>query len=284
MKTRIASAVKEVIISDETPTVLIGERINPAGKKTLGESLKAGSMDIVRKEALEQVAAGADILDVNVGMFGVDEVTLLPQTVKTVTETVDVPVCIDSNNIEALTAALKICPGKPLVNSVTGEEKSLARVLPLIKEYGCSVVGLVQDDDGLPKSADKRVAIAHKIVERAEKAGIPRENIVIDCLAFAVGAEPAAGHITIETLRRIRTELGVNMTLGASNVSFGMPDRGLINCAFITMAIEAGATCLIVDTAKVRPTVLAVDLVLERDKHARRYIADFRKRQQAIAK
>lgn len=281
MKTRVSSATKEVIISGDGPTVLIGERINPAGKKSLGEALKNGDMEVIRREALEQVAAGADILDINVGMFGIDEVTLLPQVVKWVTEIVDVPVCIDSNNHDALAAALKICPGKPLINSVTGEERSLARVLPLIKEYGCSIVGLVQDDEGLPKSAEGRVAVAHKIVERAEKAGIPRENLVLDCLAFAVGADPTAGKITIETIRRIKGELGVNMTLGASNVSFGMPDRRLINCAFITMVIEAGATCLIVDTARVRSTVLAVDLLLGRDKYARRYIADFRKRQKA---
>lgn len=279
MKTRISSATKDVLISDDGPTVLIGERINPTGKKSLGEALKLGNLEVVRKEALDQVAAGADILDVNVGMFGVNEVTLLPQVVKLVAETVDVPICIDSNNHDALAAALKICPGKPLINSVTGEEKSLARLLPLIKEYGCSVIGLVQDDEGLPRNADKRVAIAHKIVERAEKAGIPSENLVIDCLAFALGADPRAGKVSIETIRRIKTELGVNITLGASNVSFGMPDRGTINCAFITMAIAAGATCLIVDTAMVRPSVLAVDLILDHDKHARRYIADFRNRQ-----
>lgn len=282
MKTRLSSATKEVIIEGDGPTVLIGERINPTGKKSLGEALKNGNMEVIRQEAREQVEAGADILDINVGMFGIDEVTLLPQVVKWVTETVDVPVCLDSSNHDALAAALKICPGKPLINSVTGEERSLTRVLPLIKEYGCSVVGLLQDDEGLPKNADKRLAIARKIVERAEKAGIPRENIVIDCLAFAVGADPTAGKITIETIRRIREELGVNMTLGASNVSFGMPDRGLINGAFITMAIEAGATCLIVDTAKVRPVVLAVDLLMGRDKYARRYIADFRRRQAAV--
>lgn len=280
MKTRVSSATKEVIISDETPTVLIGERINPAGKKLLGEALKNGNMDVVCKEALEQVAAGADILDINVGMFGIDEVALLPQVVKLVTGIVDVPVSIDSNNPDALAAALKICPGKPLVNSVTGEEKSLTRVLPLIKEYGCAVVGLVQDDEGLPKNADKRVAIAYKIVERAEKSGIPHENIVIDCLAFAVGADPTAGKVTLETIRRIKEELGVNMTLGASNISFGMPDRSLINNAFVTMAIAVGITCLIVDTSRVRPAVLATDLLLGRDKYARRYIADFRKRQQ----
>ncbi len=279
MKTRVTSATKEVIISDDAPTVLTAERINPTGKKFLQEALKNGDMDVIRKEAREQVEAGADILDVNVGMFGVDDVVLLPQIVKVVTETVDVPVCIDSNNPDALAAALKVCPGKPLVNSVTGEKRSLERVLPLVKEYGCSVVGLVQDDEGLPKSADKRLAIAHRIVEEAQKIGINPEHIVIDPLAFAIGADSSAVKVTVETISRVKQELGVNMTLGASNVSFGMPDRPLINAAFVTLVIAAGATSLIVDTAKIRPAVLAVDLLLERDKHARRYIADFRKRQ-----
>ena len=278
MKTRVLSSTQEVIISEDGPTVLIGERINPAGKKYLGEALKNGDMEVIRKEALKQVAAGADIIDINVSMFGVDEVKLLPQVVKIVTETVDVPVCIDSNDTDALSATLKVCPGKPLVNSVTGEKHSLEMVLPLIKEYGCPVVGLVQDDEGLPRNADRRIAIAHKIVEQAEKTGIPRENLVIDCLAFAVGADPTAGKVTIETIRRIKEELGVNMTLGASNVSFGMPDRDSINSSFVAMAITAGATCLIVDVAKVRTVILATDLLLGHDKYARRYMADFRKR------
>ena len=280
MKTKVLSATKEVIISDDEPTVLIGERISPSGKRYLAEAFKKEDMEVIRDEALKQVIAGADILDISVGMFGVDEVAILPKVVNVVTQTVDVPVCIDSNNTNALAAALKVCPGKPLVNSVTGEKRSLEVILPLIKEYGCSVVGLLQDDEGLPKNVDKRVAIAHKIVKQVEKARIPRENLVIDCLAFAIGAEPTAVRVTIETMRRIKEELGVNMTLGTSNVSFGMPDRGLINSAFVTIAITAGATCLIMDVAKVRPAVLAADLLLGHDKYARRYIADFRKRQQ----
>ena len=279
MKTAVTSATKEVVIGDGGPTVLIGERINPTGKKLLAEALKNGDMDFIRREAQDQVDAGADILDVNCGMFGVDEGILLPSLVKVVSETVEAPICIDSSLPEAIAEALKICPGKPLVNSVTGEERSLTRILPLIKEYGCSVIGLLQYDEGLPHTVDKRLVIAHKIIERAEKAGISRENILIDPLAFAVGADPSAAKVTLETIRRIKDELGVNMTLGASNVSFGMPDRNLINSAFVTLAIFAGATSLIVDTAKVRPAVLAADLLLERDRFARRYITDFRKRQ-----
>jgi len=278
MKTMVSSPSKEVIIGDNQPTVLIGERINPTGKKKLADALKAGDLDTVRGEALAQVQAGADILDVNVGAFGVDEVTLLPKAVRAVMDTVDVPLCLDSSNPDALEAALKVYKGKPVVNSVTGEERSLKRVLPLIKKYGAVVIGLVQDDEGIPKDAERRVQIAHNIMEKVEAAGIPREDVVIDCLAFAVGAEPSSGVAVIEAIRRIKAELGVNMTMGASNVSFGLPDRELINNAFVVMAVAAGATCLIVDVAKVRSTILATDLVLGRDKRARRYIEAYRQR------
>jgi len=278
METRVSSPSKEVIIGDNQPTVLIGERINPTGKKNLAEALKAGDLEIVRREALAQTQAGADIIDVNVGVFGIDEAALLPKAVQAVMETVNTPLCLDSSNPNALEAALKVYKGKPLVNSVTGEEHSLKRVLPLIKKHGAAVIGLVQDEDGIPKDTERRVRVAHKIVERAEAAGIPREDLVIDCLAFAVGAEPASGAAVIEAIRRIRAELGVNMTMGASNVSFGLPDRELINNAFAVMATAAGANCLIVDAAKVRSIILAADLVLGRDKRARRYIEAYRQR------
>jgi 5-methyltetrahydrofolate--homocysteine methyltransferase len=280
METRVSSPTKEVIIGDDQPTVLIGERINPAGKKKLAEALKTGDLEIVRREALAQAQAGADIIDVNVGTFGVDEVALLPKAVQAVMETVDTPLCLDSANPDALEAALKVYKGKPLVNSVTGEEHSLARVLPLVKKYGAAVVGLVQDEKGIPKDAEGRVSAARKIVAWAEAAGIPREDIVIDCLAFAVGADPSSGPAVIEAIRRIKAELGVNMTLGASNISFGLPERELLNNAFVVMAATAGITCLIVDVAKVRPIVLAADLVLGHDKRARRYIEAYRQRQQ----
>ena len=279
MKTRVSSLKKEVIIGDDQPTVLIGERLNPAGKKKLAEALKAGNLEIVRREAVAQVQAGADILDVSVGTFGVNEVVLLPLAVKAVMDRVDIPLCLDSTNSEALEAALKVYKGKPLLNSVTGEERSLAKVLPLVKEYGAAVIGLVQDDEGIPDNAGRRVAIAHKIVQRAEAAGISREDIIIDCLASAVGADTSSGPVTLETIRRVKAELGVNLTLGASNVSFGLPDRDLLNNAFVAMAIAAGVTCLIVDVARVRPIVLAADLVLAKDNRARRYIETYRQRQ-----
>ncbi|MFC1932574.1 dihydropteroate synthase [Chloroflexota bacterium] len=279
METRVSSTTKEVIIGNDQPTALIGERINPAGKKKLTEDLKTGNLETVCREALVQTQAGADILDVSVSTFGVDEVTLLPQAVQAVIDTVDIPLCLDSANPAALEATLKTYKGKPLINSVTGEEHSLAKVLPLVKEYGAAVIGLVQDDEGIPKDSERRVAVAHKIVERAEAVGIAREDIIIDCLAFAVGADTSSGPAVIEAIRRIKAELGVNLTLGASNFSFGLPDRNLLNNAFVVMTIAAGVTCLIVDVAKVRPIVLAADLVLAKDKRARRYVEAYRKRQ-----
>jgi 5-methyltetrahydrofolate--homocysteine methyltransferase len=278
METLVSSHSKEVIIGDSRPTVLIGERINPTGKKKLTETLKADDMEIVRKEALAQVQAGADILDVNVGVFGIDEVSLLPKAMKAVMETVDVPLCLDSSNPDAMEAALKVYKGKALVNSVTGEEHSLKRILPLVKEHGAAVIGMVQDEDGIPRDAERRVRIAHKIMEKVEAAGISREDLVIDCLAFAVGAEPSSGVAVIEAIRRIKAELGVNMTMGASNVSYGLPDRRLINNAFVVMAVAAGVTCPIVDVAKVRSIILAADLMLGRDNRARRYIEAYRQR------
>jgi 5-methyltetrahydrofolate--homocysteine methyltransferase len=281
METRLTSATKEVIISDDRPTVLIGERINPAGKKKLAESLKVGSMDIVRKEAIDQVKAGADVLDVNVTVFGLDETPLLPKAVQAVMEVTDVPLCIDSANPDALQAALKLYKGKALVNSVSGEERSLERVLPIIKEYGAAVVGLTQDDNGIPKDAKTRIEIAEKIINRAVQMGIPQGDVVIDCLALAVGADPNSAITAMETIREVKARFGVNMTLGASNISFGMPDRMLINCSYLAMVITAGVTCPVVDVAKVRPSILATDLLLGKDKRARRYIEAFRIRSQA---
>ena len=283
METILKSAQKTVIISPEKPTVLIGERINPTGRKRLSAALEEGNLEMVRLEAEAQVQAGADVLDVNVGVITVDEVDLLPRAVRLVMETVETPVCIDSPNIEALQAALEVhkelAPqGKPLINSVNGEEARLEQVLLLVAEYKAAVIGLVMDDNGIPPTAEKRLAVAHKIVERAEAMGIPREDVVIDCLALTAGADSRAGLTTLEAIRMVREELGVNMTLGASNVSFGLPERGVINRAFLALAIQNGVNCPIVDPAKVRPTVLATDLVLGRDEYAMRYIKAYRER------
>ena len=279
METKVSSVNKEVIIGHDRPTVLIGERINPTGKKKLAAALQAGDLELVCQEALAQVKAGADILDINVGSSGVDEVSLLPQAVQAVMDTVDVPLCLDSTNPQALEAALKTYRGKPIVNSVSGVERSLEETLPLVKEYGAAVIGLTMDDEGIPNSPERRVAIAHKIIERAEALGIPRQDVIIDCLAMTVGADSRAGLVVIEAIRRVKAELGVNQTLGASNISFGMPDRNLLTSYFLAIAIAAGVTCPVMDVDKVRPAILATDLVLGYDEYARRYIKGYRQRQ-----
>ena len=286
MQTVLKGMGKRVVIGDGRPTVILGERINPTGKKKLAATLLAGDLEMVRQEALSQVQAGADLLDVNVGAAGVDEVDLLPKAVKLVIETVDVPVCIDTPDSEALSAALALHQelnpdGKPLVNSVNGEEASLARVLPLVAEYGTAVIGLCMDDDGIPDTPEKRLAVAKKIVDRAEKHGIGREDILVDCLALTVGADARAGWITLEAIRIVKEELGVNMALGASNVSFGLPDRETINGVFLGMAIQRGLNCPIVDAAKVAHFIQAADLALGHDEYAMRYLKAYRKRQKA---
>jgi 5-methyltetrahydrofolate--homocysteine methyltransferase len=275
---------KKVTISEGRPTVILGERINPTGKKKLAAALVSGDLEIVRQEALAQVDAGADILDVNVGAAGVDEVDLLPRAVKLVLETVDVPIAIDTPNGEALAAALamhrKLVPdGKPLVNSVNGEEASLARVLPLVAEYQTAVIGLCMDDEGIPETPEGRLAVAIRIVQRAAEVGIPKEDILIDCLALTVGADSKAGWITLEAIRMVKEELGVNLALGASNVSFGLPNRETINGVFLSMAIMRGLNCPIVDAAKMAHYIQAADLALGRDEYAMRYLRTYRRRQ-----
>jgi 5-methyltetrahydrofolate--homocysteine methyltransferase len=279
METRISGVNKEVIIGHDRPTVLIGERINPTPKKKLATALQAGDLEFVCQVALAQVEAGADILDINVSSSEVDEVTLLPRVVKAVMDTVNVPLCLDSTNPQALEAALKVYRGKPIVNSVNGEEHSLEKILPLVKKYGVAIIGLTMDNEGIPNSPERRVVIAQKIVERAEALGIPRQDVIIDCLAMTVGSDSRAGLVVIEAIRRVKAELGVNQTLGGSNISFGMPDRNLLTSYFLPIAIAAGVTCPIVDVARVRPAILATDLVLGCDDYGQRYIRGYRQRQ-----
>jgi 5-methyltetrahydrofolate--homocysteine methyltransferase len=286
METILKGTGKKVIIGGDRPTAILGERINPTGKKKLAASLVAGDLSLVRQEALEQIDAGADILDVNVGAAGVDEVDLLPKAVKLVLETAEVPVAIDTADGKALAAALALHKelnpdGKPLINSVNGEEASLERVLPLVAEYGTAVIGLCMDDDGIPETPEARLGVAKKIVERAAEHGIPKEDILIDCLALTVGADSKAGWITLEAIRMVKEELGVNMALGASNVSFGLPDRETLNGVFLGMAIARGLNCPIVDAAKVRPYIMAADLALGRDEYSMRYLKAYRKRQKS---
>ncbi len=276
MQTRVAGVGREVVIGLDLPTVLIGERINPTGKKRLAESLRAGDLSVVREEALAQVAAGADILDVNVGATGVDEAEMLPRAVEAVASVVDVPLCLDSRNAKALAAALAVCPGRPIINSVTGEESSLDEILPLAKQYGVPVIGLCLDDAGISQEAGPRVEAALKIAERAAAAGIPREDLIIDALTLTLGAKQRAGVITLDVVRQVKAALGVNQTQGASNISHGLPNRPVLTGAYLAMAIEAGLTCPCVDVAQVRLAVLSADMVLGRDEYAMRFIAAFR--------
>lgn len=273
MRTVVRSATKEVTVAPEFPTVIIGERINPTGKKLLAASLAEGDMSRVRSLAKSQIENGAHILDINVGAAGVDEVALLPMAVKAVQEITDLPLCLDSPNAAALKAALDVYDGKALINSVNGEEASLNRVLPLVKEYGAAVIGLTMDDSGIPQTSEQRVAVAKKIVERAEALGIPREDILIDCLVLTVSADQTAAKTTLDAICGVRTELGMNMSLGASNVSFGLPDREDVNSAFLAMAIALGVNAPIVNPAHACKTVKVSDLLLGKDEFGMSYVS-----------
>jgi 5-methyltetrahydrofolate--homocysteine methyltransferase len=277
MHTLLKSKTKEVRINTDGPVAIIGESINPTRRKKLTASLLSGEMSYVFELAKSQIEAGADILDVNVGALGVDEVDVLPRVALAVSENFDVPICLDSSNREALIAALKVMPGKPLVNSVNGEEASLNAVMPIVKEYCAAVIGLTMDDDGIPNDPELRLSVAGKILERAAKIGIPVEDVVIDPLVMTVGADQKAGLITLTTIELVRKEFGVNINLGASNVSFGLPDRHTVNQAFLALAAGAGASCVITNPEKLTATIRAADLLLGHDVYAGRYIANYRK-------
>ena len=276
METVLKGMGKEVVITPGGTTRIIGERINPTGRKKLAAALIAGDLERVRAEAIAQVEEGADIIDVNVGAAGVDEKDLLPKAVQVVAEVVDVPICIDSSDSDALAAALAVCPGRPLVNSVNGEERSLAAILPVVKQYGAAVIGLTMDDDGIPTEPEKRLEVAKKIISRAEAIGISREDVIIDCLALTMGADSKAGLVTLTTIQMVREELGVNITLGASNVSFGLPDREGINAGFLAMAVMAGMNCPIVNPKHSRLPLMVADLALGRDDYAMNYLKAYR--------
>ena len=276
MQTVLKGTSREVTVDTEGQAVIVGERINPTGRKKLAAALQAGDMTLVRELAAAQVASGAEVLDINVGVPGVDDVALLPRVVTVVAQAMDVPICIDTPNPAALAAALKVVPGKPLVNSVNGEEASLRSVLPLVKDRGAAVIGLTMDDNGIPMDADSRVRVAGKILERAAQLGIPASDVIIDPLVLTVGADSNAGVVTLATIERVRKEFGVNINLGASNVSFGLPDRHTINQAFLALAVGRGANCLITDPGKLAGVIRATDLLQGRDEYAARYIAYFR--------
>ena len=239
------------MIGIKQPFCVIGERINPTGRKRFAEELRDGDLSTVVADTRAQVAAGADVLDINAGIPLVDEAELLAKMLKPVQETADVPICIDSSVIEALEAGLAVYEGKPLVNSVTGEDDRLEEILPLVAKHGAAVIGLANDETGIPETPQQRLEIATKIVDVAGDHGIPPEDVVIDPLAMTVGADTEAVTTTLETIRLIRDKLGVNMCLGASNVSFGLPRRHELNAAFLPMAMAAGLTSAIMGTAPV---------------------------------
>jgi len=281
LTTLLRSKTKTIKINRDLPTAIIGERINPTGRKAVLEALQAGNFDIVRKDALDQVAAGAAVLDINAGVPGADEPALIQQIIRNVTEVVDTPLCIDTANPLALAAALSIYEGKALINSVNGEEHSLARVLPLAKEHGAAVIGLCMDDNGIPATAEQRFTVAVRIIERAAKLGIALEDVVIDPLAMTMSADSKAGRVALDTIEMVVKEFGVNISMGASNISFGMPDRKLINATYIAMAIHAGLTCPITNPlqVEVRTAILAADLSMGRDEYGMGWIKAYRKRE-----
>jgi 5-methyltetrahydrofolate--homocysteine methyltransferase len=276
MHTILKGKTKEITIGIDRPFVMIGEKINPTGRKKLAAALTEGNLDYIRQLAESQVAWGADVLDINVGVPGLDEVCVVKQVVELVNSIADVPLCLDSANSEVLQAGLAAVAGKPLVNSVSGEEKKLSTVLPLVKDRGAAVIGLTMDDTGIPKTAEERVAVAERILERAAKLGIPAEDVIIDPLVLTVGSDSKAALVTLQTVELLRKEFGVNINLGASNVSFGLPERPTVNAAFLTLGIQCGATCAITDPAKLGQTVRAADLLLGRDDYSMRYLKYFR--------
>lgn len=276
MHTILKSKSREITIGSDKPFVMIGEKINPTGIKKLGQALMERNMEYVQHLAKRQVEWGADLLDINVGHPQVHEAEIIPMVIEAVLSVVDVPLCIDSNEPKILEAGLMASPGKPLVNSVNGEEKQLASVLPIVKERGAAVIGLTIGDDGIPATPEGRLSAAGKIIERAAKIGIPIEDIIIDPLVMTVGHTSTAALVTLKTIELIRAEFGVNISLGASNVSFGLPDRHSVNASMLSLAMQAGATCSITDPIKLGSAIRATDLLLGKDANSMRYLKYFR--------
>lgn len=279
METVVTGKRTEVKFGLNLPTVIIAERINPTGRKSLAEELKQGKFDIVREDAIKQTEAGAHIIDINVGAVGVDEVEMLPKAVKMVMEVTNQPLCLDSANPKALKAALEVYPYKALINSVNGEERSLEEILPMVKESGSAVICLTMDEGGIPDNVEKRFEIAEKIIKRAESIGIKKEDLVFDCLVIPNSTNSDAGRITLETQRRVAKEFGVSITGGYSNVSFGMPDRNLLNIHFITMGIISGLCAPITDPLidDLMEAIKAADFLAGRDPYGMNYISFYRK-------
>jgi 5-methyltetrahydrofolate--homocysteine methyltransferase len=278
MHTVLRSSSREVTIGPDRPFCIIGERINPTGRKAFAAQLREGDLSQVVLDVEQQVAAGAHVLDVNAGIPLVDEAELLAQMIRLVQEHTDVPICIDSSVVEALEAGLEAYDGKALVNSVTGEDERLAEILPIVARHGAAVIGLANDETGIPETAEERLAVARKIVRVAGEHGIPPEDVVIDPLAMTVGADPEAVNTTLRTMRLIRDELEVNMSLGGSNISFGLPHRASLNAAFVSMAASHGLTSAIMNALAPEcvTAARAADLLLGNDEWGAAWIATFR--------
>jgi 5-methyltetrahydrofolate--homocysteine methyltransferase len=276
---------KTVKIGATRTPVIVGERINPTNRKELIAKLKAGEFGILEKEAKKQVANGADVLDINVGVPGIDEKHAMLEALRIVQDAVEVPLWIDTSNPEVLGAALKNVQGRPGINSTTGEEKRMEVVIPLAAEHGAALVGLCIDDAGIPQTSDKRVEIARRIIDRAEKHGLDRKNIIIDCVALACSTGESGARATLDTIRACTQELGVNTTVGLSNVSFGLPDRPVLNAAFMLMCAGQGMTCFIgnPNDANMQVALKSSKLFWGEDKFAMGYLTWYRKRQAELA-
>lgn len=277
-ETVVSSATREVVIGFGRPFVVIGERINPTGRKVLAEEMANGDYSRVEADALAQVAAGAHMLDVNAGIPLADEPRILAEAVQLVQSVTDVPLSIDSSIVAALESGLSVYQGKALVNSVTGEEERLETVLPLVKKYNAAVVAISNDETGISEDPDERFAVARKIVERAQDYGIPAADVVVDPLVMPIGAINDAGKQVFHIIRRLREELKVNSTCGASNVSFGLPNRNGLNSAFVSMAIGAGMTSAITNPmhGEIMQAVMGADVMMGADPECRRWIGRYR--------
>ncbi|MBI3243417.1 MAG: dihydropteroate synthase [Chloroflexi bacterium] len=275
METILTSPTKTIHIGPDHPFVIIGERINPTGRKKLAAEMAAGNFERVRSDAIAQVEAGAHMLDVNAGIPLADEPGILAEAIRLVQSVTDVPLCIDSSIVKALESGLAAYKGKPLLNSVTGEDERLDVVLPLVAKYKCAVIGISNDETGISEDPNARFAVAKKIVERAESFGIPREDVLIDPLAMPIGALGMAGRALFTLVRRCREELGVNTCCGASNISFGMPDRPTLNGAFLAMAITAGMCCAITNPIEpeIKKMILAADVMMGHDENCGNWIS-----------
>jgi 5-methyltetrahydrofolate--homocysteine methyltransferase len=277
MDTILKTNKKEVIIGENKPFVMIGEKFNPSGFKKLGQALIEKDMDFIQQLALRQVAYGADVLDINVGYPNINQMEMMRIVVEAIQAVVDVPLCIDSNKAEVLEAGLKIAAGTPLANSVSGVESQMAGILPMVKERGAAMIGLTITEEGIPSTAEERLTVAGMIIERAVQIGISIEDIMIDPLVMPIGHDSLSATITVKAIELIRKEYGVNFCLGTSNISFGLVKRHSVNAAFLTHAMQAGVTCAITDPIILGETVRATDLLLGRDQNSVRYLEYFHK-------